>query len=317
MGGCYESSTRYSPPINVWKTASEGSLRGFFAKGNIEDLIDAYKSYQNNNQNGFIKHLLEHRKVGMSPKEFPEIEYEIKFNIDVTGKGKEPELVEYLDAFDYPATKNARFLKDAINTVSVGENYFFGKDDEEVLVVISKGGKTYLKEKSQPLPLQTTVPYQEILIKRTEDRYEAPIEKVLAKLMELGKKDVEYKGVIRKEKGDYFMLDTWHGRIFSCTVTRAKMGENVQRQLELEYAGYIPGFKGHEFENETQLIETAVELAKTIAVLNGKTKIKSWMAELDITHQRKYDFVRSNGEPEEKPCFNLQKDLGRLIEGKK
>jgi hypothetical protein len=181
MGGYYESErTTYRP---AWETNTEESLRKFFRTGDVVHLTEAYKTYSATQDMGFIKTVLKHRNRTEALKEFPEIEYEVKFDITpIEGKNKEPSINSYLNAFEFPPTKHARFLKDAVNTVSDGKNHFFGEGVEERLVVIEKGGKTYLKEKSQPLPLITGVQYESMVVKRTEHRYEANMSEVLAKV---------------------------------------------------------------------------------------------------------------------------------------
>lgn len=270
------------------------------------DLIKAYCAFFESNTGGFIKKLLEHKKVGEAPKEFPEIEYEVKLNIvPVASKegSKEPGIGQYLDAFEFPAVKRARFLKDPINTNVEGMNHFFGDGDNELLVVIEKCGKLYLKEKSQPLQLDTGVPYEQLVMKRTESRYEATMDQILQKVSDVGVKGGKYVGAIRKEKGDAFILDAHDGRIFSFTVTRAALQvpgcvAKVQRQLEVEYAGYVPGFPDFVKGDEKQIVADMVDLAKHVAFLSNNAPVANgWYMTICPTSERKYDFVRqSDGE---------------------
>lgn len=186
MGGCYESSysrssVSYEPQ---WKTDMQSSMKKFFTRHDIADLVVAYRSFFESNTSGFIKVLLDHCAVKEAPKEFPDIEYEVKFCITPragNANRNEPTIEQYLQAFQFPAGSSARFLKDPVDSVAEGTNHFYGKDGKERLVVIEKGGKRYLKEKSQPLPLTTDIPYQEIVMKRTEKRYEATMDEILKK----------------------------------------------------------------------------------------------------------------------------------------
>jgi hypothetical protein len=303
MGGCYESSSSYSSRTwePSWKTNVSDGLRSFFKAGDAADIVGAYKAFSERNNAGFIKAVLQHQKVTEAPKEFPEIEYEVKFSITpMPGKGSEPTITQYLDAFEFPATRRARFLKDEINTNAEGRNHFFGDGIEERLVVIEKGGKTYLKEKSQPMALNTGVPYEHIVVKRTEKRYPATMDEVLAKVGEVRSAGATYAGVIRKEKGDAFILDTDSGRIFSFTVTRAHLSgkdgkdtQTVQRQLEIEYAGHVPGFPGFVQDSEPQIVDNMVALAKHVAMLSNNSLVANgWHMQLNLTGERKYDFVR-------------------------
>ncbi len=303
MGGCYSGSYGYSrcslPSVPEWKTTLQDAIK----TRNREKLTDAYKSFfQNSGSLGFIAEMA--KLVGISrveqiPKEFPDIEYEVKFNIGFEGRS-EPSIEDYLNAFDFPVARHARFLKDPIHSVATGINRFYGTSTDERLVVITKGGETFLKEKSERLPLDTGVPYQNIVIKRKEKRYGAELDEVINKINDVScGPDVSYRGRIRKEKGDDFVLDTNDGRIFSFTITRAHLilpGQDVetavQRQLEIEYAGFLPGFSGFKENSEVQIIEGMVDLAKYTHGLYQNAPIgdRSRMR-LSPTLERKYDFI--------------------------
>ena len=140
----------------------------------------------------------------------------------------------------------------------------------------------------------------ENFIKRTEKRYLAEIDDVTDKISEISlDQGVKYKGRIRKEKGDVFILDASDGRIYSFTVTRAhliKAGEKkeseTQRQLEIEYAGYLSGFDNFNKNSEKQLAEGMVNLAVyTFSLYHRTPLISRWSFSLVPTHERKYDFV--------------------------
>jgi hypothetical protein len=75
------------------------------------------------------------------------------------------------------------------------------------------------------------------------------------------------------------------------------VGESaVQRQLELEYAGYLPGFSGFERDSEKQIVRNMVELAKYTSVMYGDSPIADgWRMYVSPTSERKYDFV--SGKP--------------------
>jgi len=308
MGGCY---TRYSDCASSepsWKTNTKSGLNKFFSDGDYRGLMSAYKNFFDDNDDGFIQQLLDHRNVKEAPKEFPDIEYEIKFNVDLmptNGKAKEPTIEDFLDAFDFSAVNKARFLKDPVHNIAEGTNCFIGEGLDERLVVINKKGKLYLKEKSGYLPLQTNVPYEQIIIKRSEKRWETSVDELVGKIAEITARKGEYKGSIRKEKGDDFILDVKDGRIYSFTINRShlkKPGNNkeleTQIQLEIEYAGYVPGFKAFSKDDEKQLVSGMIELAKYIAFFyNHSTVGKGWEMTLSITNERKYDFV-SKGKKE-------------------
>lgn len=337
MGGCYSGSYSYSdysepkrePAKPAWQTTMQKSLKKFFKDNDVADLVTANNSFFEENKAGFIDVLLKDRGVSEAPKEFPEIEYEVKFSMTALppkNGAKEPSIQQYLAAFDFPATTHARFLKDPIDSIAEGRNHFFGSDGDEKLVVIEKGGKTFLKEKSQPIELKTNVQYGQIVMKRTEERHPATMEEILAKVSEVNKTAGVYQGNIRKEKGDAFILDTNDGRIYSFTMTRAHLGGDetkVQRQLEMEYAGYIPGFEGFSKSNEEQIVKGMVDLAKFVAVLYQNSPVANgWKMHLELTNQRKYDFVREKGKEssEEDSLSSSEKNpllLSEIIEDEK
>jgi hypothetical protein len=294
MGGSYDDRRSYTPSVPQWTTDLQGSLTNFFRGGDTAEMVNAYNAYGKGNAAGFISAVLKHRTLAEAIKEFPEIEYEIKFDITPEGSGAEPTIKQYLDAFQFPPTSNARFLKDSINAVAEGKNHFFGAGLEERLVVIEKGGKLYLKEKGQPLPLDTKVPYEELVVKRTEKRYEATMSQVLEKVTGEAGSGAKYTGVLRKEKGDAFILDTTSGRIFSYTITRAHRADaKIQRQLEIEYAGFITGFPEFAKNSEAQIVENMVALAKHTYMMHNNARLATgWKMTLAPTGERKYDFTR-------------------------
>lgn len=312
MGGSYcdysRSSSSYSAPApkKVRKAPNpqwQQCLKSFVKTHKLEDLLTADKAFFRSRRKGFIPKLAEVCGIDTIediPKEFPTIEYEVKMNIVPIGSGKEPGIIQYLDAFDFPVGGSTRFIKDPVHNCAEGTNHFIGDSLDERLVVIEKGGKTFLKEKGLVVQTNTGIPYENIVVKRTEERHPSEMEEVISKVKQItSEKGVEYRGKIRKEKGDDFILDTNDGRLYSFTITRAhltKAGETqesgIQRQLEIEYAGYIPGFKSFEKNSEKQIVQGMVDMAKyTYGMYNNAPLGDGWRMDLQITGQRKYDFV--------------------------
>ncbi|MBI3334808.1 hypothetical protein HYZ97_04950 [Candidatus Pacearchaeota archaeon] len=323
MGGCYSSSYDYKsrctePVIPAWQTALKSALKNMDRTA----LTAAYKAFfaSGRTGGGFIAEaakLLDVSDVFNIPKELSEFEYEVKFDIQMHGTGKEPSITEFLNAFDFPVAAHARFLKDPVNTDAVGINHFYGTKDEERLVVIEKGG-THLKEKSEFLPLSTGVSYEHIVTKRRETRRPATLDEILIKVgTVMHDPGVSYQGKIRKEKGDAFILDAHDGRIYSFTITRAhlqqpgKRDENsVQRQLEIEYAGYLPKFLGFKKDSEQQIVAGMVDLARyTFALYCNAPVVNGWRIQLEPTHERKYDFVREKGNGKKQHKIKLKAGL--------
>ncbi|MBI2105260.1 hypothetical protein HYT56_00310 [Candidatus Woesearchaeota archaeon] len=320
MGGCYGSSYGWMSPCTtskrtiiaqkkkkVSKPNWQQHLKKFSDEHELDDLVEAYKGFFRTRKNGgFFAELAKSSgidDVAKIPKEFSNYEYEVKFDVQPTGSGEEPKVADYLNAFDFPAAANARFLKDPVNTVAMGINHFLGDGLDERLVIIEKGGGTFLKEKGRVIPLDFGIPYEEIVMKREEARYAANIQQILEKAAEVKQEDgVDYRGKIRKEKGDAFVLDTNDGRIYSMSFTRSHLikadetaESEIQRQLEFEYAGFLPKFPGFEEKSERQIIQGLVDVAKYTYVLYNGAKIKNnWKINLGITGERKYDFICGN-----------------------
>lgn len=318
MGGSCDyyptlAQSSYTPPrvVRSRKPANpqwQQEMRTFARTHSLDNLLCAGKFFFRTRSKGFIGKLSEAcgiKKLADIPKEFPEIEYEVKFDIQPTGRGEEPSVIQYLDAFDFPIGATTRFIKDPAHNFAVGTNHFIGDSEDERVVVIEKCGNSYLKEKGLVVPVRLGIPYEQIVVKRTEERHAADMAEILRRTKKATEEPgVEYRGKIRKEKGDDFLLDTNDGRLYSFTVTRAhltKPGENkesgVQRQLEIEYAGYIPGFKGFERDSERQVVQGMIDLAKyTFGMYNGAPIGNGWRMNLALTSQRKYDFVLGRAE---------------------
>jgi hypothetical protein len=140
MGGCYNdynsessSSRRSYNSEKTWET----DLKKFAKKYERSALISAYKGYFQDQSTGFFAKLANAcgvLKITDIPKEFPEIEYEVKFDISPNGNGKEPKIAEYLDAFEFPVGAGSRFLKDPVNNISEGVNHFIGDSLDEKIV---------------------------------------------------------------------------------------------------------------------------------------------------------------------------------------
>ncbi|MBW3017049.1 hypothetical protein KY316_01650, partial [Candidatus Woesearchaeota archaeon] len=215
MGGCYNdfsSNCRpayqrpaYQRPKRKPNPKWGKCMKDFARTHSLDDLLAANKAFFRSRKKGFIAKLAEAcdiKNVADIPKEFPETEYEVKFDITPAGKGEEPSIVQYLDAFDFPVGGATRFLKDPVNNFAIGTNHFIGDEHDERLVVIEKCGNNYVKEKGKVVQLQLGIPYEGIVIKRTEARAPAEMSEVIEKIRQAtSEKGVEYRGKIRKEKG--------------------------------------------------------------------------------------------------------------------
>lgn len=340
MGGCYSDYERSSRSSSRNIETHFELLKKFRKTGDHKELVAASRAFSSGDllKKGFIKEVAkafsvqtDKEGIPIFPKEFPQREYEVKFDIvpyngadERETPDSEPSVVEYLDAFDFPVGLNTRFFKDPVNNFAEGMNSFMGDDKDERLVIIEKAGGMYLKEKGRVEPVSLGVPYEEIIVKRTEERYPCDIESLLDKTREVTSEDgVKYRGKLRKEKGDVFILDSEDGRVYSFTVTRAHLirpGEEkesaVQRQLEIEYAGYVPGFsESFALDSEPQVISGMIDLAKYTSLMYNNGRVSNgWKMGLGVTSERKYDFVLNGGQREfERTGHRFSEDLGQLL----
>ncbi len=298
MGGSYYTPT--TPPRPSW----EGKLREALDQNNRKALIESYRSYfsSEGKESGFIGNamkLLCGKSVKNFPKEFSDIEYEVKFNIDLAGDSTQQlSLCDYLDMFDFPVVTSSRFLKDPLNTTSEGFNHYFGTNTAERLVVIDKMGKGYMKEKGESLPIDINLSHKDIVTKRREVLLPATLSEIIERIHQVTRESgVHYRGKIKKERADMFLLNAHDGRIYNFTVTRAQITRSeqqveTQRQLEIEYAGYLPGFKNFKNEDEQQLIRSMLDLTRyTYALYHDVLLPDEGRMKLVPTKERKYDFV--------------------------
>lgn len=236
------------------------------------------------------------------PKEFPGVEYEIKFNIKLFGEGKEPSIKEYLDALDISLDKS-RYCICPNKSISSGTNYYIGDALNECFVVMENNGKLFLKEKGEQTPVQVGIKAENLVTKRKEKVYETSLEEVMKKTMNRVQEnsnsaELKYLGRIRKEKGDIYAVDNSDGRIYCITISKCFLDKNnkdVQRQLEIEYVGYSPGIKKFKKNSEKNIIQGLTYFANFLyEKYNNKKISENYTIRLEATKERKYDFVVQN-----------------------
>ena len=312
MGGCYQN---YSAPSPCSRPAAEPMdtqslfkrrFKQYLKSGERPDLQKALQAL-NGEMNGVIS--LMHQAVGIEAavKDFSDFEIEAKFEIDLQRrngkKAKEPKIEEIMDAFDLQFSPGALWIKDPVNAVATGQNHFYGTEDgEERVVIITKCGGTYLKEKGSVEPYHFGIPAEEFILKRKETRVPATIDDCVAALFRHNKdgklRDV---GTIEKLKGDFFLINAVSGTEIGCSVTDAyKLPDREKRQfqLELEYAGQIPGFPAPTKQSERAIVEEMSVLYRGMLVSFGISPVAintDWQMQITPTVERKYDFVSGNG----------------------
>src|SRR3989344_6832890 len=106
MGGSCRYYNDTPSRVSFSQDKWENGLRKFFKKHDLSDLLQAAKLFFRQKEKGFILEVAkvqDIKSVEAIPKEFPDIEYEVKFTIEPysrNGKSKEPTIAQYLAAFD-------------------------------------------------------------------------------------------------------------------------------------------------------------------------------------------------------------------------
>ena len=98
------------------------------------------------------------------------------------------------------------------------------------------------------------------------------------------KKSKIYVGEMTKDRVKDFIFDANDGRIYSIAVTFCRSKNRIQKQLEIEYAGYLPGFKNSNKNIEKQVVAGVQELSQYIH--------NNFFSILKPSVERKFEFVK-------------------------
>lgn len=98
----------------------------------------------------------------------------------------------------------------------------------------------------------------------------------------------EYRriGTMKKLRVKDFVLDKQDGRVYAVSVSVCTSGGRRQKQLEIEYAGFLPGFPRRSRNNERQVVSRLCDMARIVEQCLGGT--------IRPTIERKYTFVKKN-----------------------
>lgn len=97
----------------------------------------------------------------------------------------------------------------------------------------------------------------------------------------------KYAGVMEKKRAKDFVLDTHDGRIYAIAVTFCRSGNKIQKQLEIEYAGFLPRFGKRRKNSEVEIVAGIEEISLLL--------FNSLPALLVPSHERKLEFVKKAG----------------------
>ncbi len=231
------------------------------------------------------------------PNEFKGIEYETKYDLQVIERGQEPEPEEYLMKIIKKINIKSGFIKEDSILKRDSENFYYGKDDEDILTVMKKRDYNRLKYKES---LTAEVEKVKHMLKRKETvNRGCSNEDVFKEIQRVTLEGAEFKGRIQRNRARTDFISIKTGRFYTvvldiCDVFREEKEPTKKRQIEVEYIGYLSdSYKGFMIESEKQIALDLVNLSKVIqkkatGLKVNKYKIKS----LKPTSERKYDFLK-------------------------
>jgi hypothetical protein len=91
-------------------------------------------------------------------------------------------------------------------------------------------------------------------------------------------------GEMVKNRVKDFVFDPRDGKIYAVAITFCESKNKVQKQLEIEYAGYLPGVKNKRLDIEKQVVAGVQELSQYI--------YKHFPKMLKPSIERKFEFVK-------------------------
>jgi hypothetical protein len=228
-------------------------------------------------------------------KELRDFEYETKFDIQNKKLGSLEILKKILSCFD----KNQRFI---LCEVKGGDKlltrvaFFFG-DNTEYSLFRYRGARMVKVKKHKIIkgtPFKIFKNDEQLIIDK--DDFSKKLNKVKHrfkrhnyKLINLDKflrekSSLVHIGEMVKNRVKDFVLDATDGRIYAVAITFCKSKNKIQKQLEIEYAGYLPGFEDKKRGTEKQVIAGVQNLSKHIHSYFPKM--------LRSSVERKFEFVK-------------------------
>ncbi len=269
------------------------------------NLLSAYNKFPKKHNWGFIVELKLLSGIGEDnpPQEFKGIEYETKLDLQITKRReatKPPQdLSALLRALQKGMSKDSNFLSEKYHFYRSSTNFYYGKGNKDMLVVMRGEDRTSLKYKEDLENLSVGLTGEEFIVKRKErvDRH-CSEEDVIRETQEVILKGGRYQGRILRDRKrtDFVSIST--GRIYTvvldiCEVFKEGQKPFKKRQIEAEYVGYIPNlFGGFRKRSEKQIAEDLLTLSHAIQKSLIGIKVKDTkIKDLQFTRERKYDFL--------------------------
>jgi len=252
-----------SPSLKLWRA-------GKFVGVLTDNMVVCY--YCSTPMKKIISQIIKHDFT----KEFKNFEYEVKFDI----KGKNPDLFGCLKKIERCFDGDSRFIPHKIRGGDklITQAVFYEKNGIEYSYFKYRDAKM-LKVKKHSIIKTKKLQHLHHRFKR--HNYFLTDLKVRLKKLVLS---AEYTGNMVKTRVKDFVLDACDGRIYAVAVTFCTSRNKIQKQFEIEYAGYVPGFRGFKKNNKKQIIYGLLGLSNYIYKCIPKI--------LQPSVERKFEFIK-------------------------
>lgn len=228
-------------------------------------------------------------------KELKDFEYETKFDIRNSGLDSLGILKKIRDCFK----NNQRFILCEISggdKLLTSVTFFFG-DNTEYSLFRYRGARMVKVKRHKIIkgaPFKIFKNDEQLIIdkddfskklKKLRHRFKRHNYRLLNLDKFLKEKSSLTKiGKMVKNRVKDFVFDARDGRIYAVAITFCKSKNKVQKQLEIEYAGYLLGYRNKKQDSEKQVIAGVQELSQYI--------YRHFPKMLKPSTERKFEFVK-------------------------
>lgn len=228
-------------------------------------------------------------------KELKDFEYETKFDIQNSKLGSLGILKKIRSCFE----NNKRFILCKIkggDKLLTRVSFFFGNNIEYSLFRYRGARMVKVKRHKiiQGAPFRIFKNDEELIIDKGDfskklNKLQHRFKRHNYRLVNLGeflkdKSSLTDIGTMVKNRVKDFVFDAIDGRIYAVAITFCKSKNKIQKQLEVEYAGYLPGFKNKKRNAERQVIAGIQDLSQCI--------YRQFPKMIRPSIERKFEFVK-------------------------
>jgi len=325
MGGPTIASEKAAKELEKeWKPKTrkyKRKLAEAIDKKTPETLIEAHNEWRSMKEGpyfigNFIQEILSEKKLeeDLSTKEFPEIEYETKLDVQISKRpNEETSPIRYLDHLLESLESNSQFLQGRAGSVlpRASENHYFEREGRDVLVVMRGENQINLKYKEDLEKLSIGLENEWFILKRKERvERDCPESRVMAEVQREILQGGRYIGRIQRDRARADFLSSKTGRIYLvvfdiCDIFPEKKEPFTKKQIEIEYVGYIPYLSTvFKKESEEQIGEELLEFSDRIINsfegreirrekrYDSKKVLFDKVEKVRHTIERKFDFLK-------------------------